>query len=707
MPSKKQYNLVNDDAYDSRIPLHSEEAFNHGITFQVKYIGTLEVGRPSSRVEIVAAMRRVRYEFKAKAIKKKKVTIEVSVEGVKVNVRKKRKRNDGYPDNKLLLMHHPVFRIFYVSHDSQDLKIFSYIARDGSSNVFKCNVFKSKRKSQALRIVRTVGQAFEVCHKLSLAQNANNEEDKLQEDIDSERSQDTSNDTAKKSLKPAPDGLSEPNSCDTQTEDIPDAATSIAVVPIVPISPTKTDCQPQLPPRSVANKLEPLPLISPSLEIGLRTGADCGELFSSPLNDTISVTMDSFPVGTPLGVAHELQLTRQKLEQQQQQTQIAVAQVNLLRDQLQAECNARIESQTRTHQLLIHNKDLLDHIQVLVQQLQELESRLGHNKDNLDRQTMTNSSKDTVSMSSSQPIQILCDLTNPNNGVAPSMEQDQNESFMMNNNQATVNHLLYDNRNAWIGGGVGLDPISSAGVKVPKSLDTLSMSSLSSGGAFSRSPSFRMSASPNVINDDLYHTINSVLPSSNQNYLRLHSTDLIPNIDNIRNNSSVADPNPNRQQQQQQQQQQQFDNVTKHNYLQSQLSNTSTASNSSFLQPAIMRPNRQISSDDSASIIATAAAADSDVAKYNNNNNQRNFSDSMNCADLGPARYVKRQFNVNVQQHNLGANLAELNLNDSHNNNSLSRGRNVAESTNVRYSGINSEDELIRSSSFRKSFHKK
>ena len=39
-----------------------------------------------------------------------------------------------------------VCRIFYVSHDSQDLKIFSYIARDGASNVFKCNVFKAYKK---------------------------------------------------------------------------------------------------------------------------------------------------------------------------------------------------------------------------------------------------------------------------------------------------------------------------------------------------------------------------------------------------------------------------------------------------------------------------------------------------------------------------------------------------------------------------------
>ncbi|KAI5735661.1 hypothetical protein M8J77_021091 [Diaphorina citri] len=37
MPSKKQqYNLVQQDEYDTRIPMHSEEAFQHGITFQAK-----------------------------------------------------------------------------------------------------------------------------------------------------------------------------------------------------------------------------------------------------------------------------------------------------------------------------------------------------------------------------------------------------------------------------------------------------------------------------------------------------------------------------------------------------------------------------------------------------------------------------------------------------------------------------------------------
>ena len=36
LQTKKRYDLVTDDGYDSRIPLHNEEAFQHGLQFQAK-----------------------------------------------------------------------------------------------------------------------------------------------------------------------------------------------------------------------------------------------------------------------------------------------------------------------------------------------------------------------------------------------------------------------------------------------------------------------------------------------------------------------------------------------------------------------------------------------------------------------------------------------------------------------------------------------
>lgn len=353
MPSKKQYNLVTNDDYDSRIPLHPEEAFTNGIKFNVKYIGTLDVPRPTSRVEIVAAMRRIRYEFKAKGIKKKKTILEVSVDGVKITLRKKKKAA-GLDENKLLVMSHPIYRIFYVSHDSQDLKIFSYIARDAASNVFRCNVFKANKKSQAMRIVRTVGQAFEVCHKISVKDSPPSP-DPTEDTDGSEHGSEISKLSTDKSKRDLLDSESvgEDLVTLTPTDSINEDASDIIIPPLRP------------------NRLEPL---APPRGSDILGG---GETYNSPLTEALP-SGDFFPmaVGTPLSVHHELQLMREQLEQQQQQTQAAVAQVHLLRDQLAAETAARLEAQARTHQLLVHNKELLEHIQALVMQVRDLEIQL-------------------------------------------------------------------------------------------------------------------------------------------------------------------------------------------------------------------------------------------------------------------------------------------------------------------------------------------
>ncbi|XP_012525966.2 carboxyl-terminal PDZ ligand of neuronal nitric oxide synthase protein isoform X1 [Monomorium pharaonis] len=344
MPSKKQYNLVHNDEYDTRIPLHSEEAFHRGIVFHAKFIGSMEVPRPTSRVEIVAAMRRIRYEFKAKGIKKKKVTLEVSVDGLKVTLRKKKKKQQQWMDeNKIYLMHHPIYRIFYVSHDSHDLKIFSYIARDGSSNTFKCNVFKSSKKSQAMRVVRTVGQAFEVCHKLSIS---NTTEERGEKDGENHGENygdvyEDQDEIPNEQSQPSPSPVHKDISLLGDTEDSVPEQTSVTCLLRSHDGPATTTS-------------------------------------TSPIRQSPSGTVTSECGGLLVGgeltaLKHEIQLLRERLEQQSQQTRAAVAHARLLQDQLAAETAARVEAQARTHQLLVQNKELLEHISALVGHLREQE----------------------------------------------------------------------------------------------------------------------------------------------------------------------------------------------------------------------------------------------------------------------------------------------------------------------------------------------
>ncbi|KAA8587366.1 hypothetical protein FQN60_016228 [Etheostoma spectabile] len=332
MPGVTKYNLV-DDAHDLRIPMHNDEVFKHGVCFEAKYIGSLEVGRPGSRMEIVAAMRRIRYEFKLKNIKKKKVNIVVSTDFVKVILRKRRKRKGwSWDENTILVTQDPIYRIFYVSHDAQDLKIFSYIARDGQSNIFRCN-------SQAMRIVRTVGQAFDVCHQLTLQQKSDDQED---EEGKAEESQAV---PAKKRF-----ALSEETDLEATTEE------SIECVSSSDLEKSKKDG---------------------ALSINDKVTDDPSLLLGSPILGA-SVSGQSAKEA-PCSTEHQVQLLQKQLQQQEQQALAASEQVHLLQEQLSVEMCARTETQARVRRLLQQNTDLLQHISLLVKQIQELELKsAGH-----------------------------------------------------------------------------------------------------------------------------------------------------------------------------------------------------------------------------------------------------------------------------------------------------------------------------------------
>ncbi|XP_029355096.1 carboxyl-terminal PDZ ligand of neuronal nitric oxide synthase protein isoform X2 [Echeneis naucrates] len=434
MPAKTKYNLV-DDGHDLRIPLHNEEAFQHGINFEAKYIGSLDVARPSSRVEIVAAMRRIRYEFKVKNIKKKKVHIVVSVDGVKVTLRKKKKKKEWtWDESKMMVMQDPIYRIFYVSHDSQDLKIFSYIARDGQSNVFRCNVFKSKKKSQAMRIVRTVGQAFEVCHKLSLQHTQQSADE--QEGCHSEKN--GSNVTGMRAYPPV---------CVCtflgSAQELTGTEKTVVIAEETDIDAEEASQVPDAEELNLNRGVTDLDATSKSPDanhMDHKASEETCLLISSPR--MLLPASGALPPGAPLSVHHQIQLLQQQLQQQQQQTQVAVAQVHLLKDQLSAEATARLEAQARVHQLLLQNKDLLQHISLLVKQIQELETKMSGPNSMGSRDSLFE-----ITFRSTVPP-VICDPTTPKPEVSslnvPALGNSDGSNNAFSSSNGTLGSPLVD-----------------------------------------------------------------------------------------------------------------------------------------------------------------------------------------------------------------------------------------------------------------------
>ncbi|XP_017955117.1 capon-like protein isoform X6 [Drosophila navojoa] len=390
MPSTP-YDLVQDDQ-DLRVPLHAEQAFFHGITFQAKFVGWEEVPRPNTRAEIVQAMRRIRYECKVQNLKKRKVTIQISVNGVRVVVKKRRRKKKNWTNDpeEIELLNHPIYRIFYVSHDSSDLKIFSYIARDASTDTFKCSVFKSHKKSQAMRIVRTVGQAFEVCHKFNLHKNSLEPNDE-RSDVSSSELLDVEQISEQQ--------LSEGGG--VLTSETPKKEH-------LGITPDLNHTQSQQPQRP--NHLELLPTQS-----------------SLRKSTSLLCDVDDKSAVSPSSPRTEISQLKDQLEAQAQQTRQALGQLMLVREQLISETNARIEAQARTQQLLQQNRELLEH----------LASLGAYNEQQTAGLTSAN-----IGMAPQQSqLQLLLQATSNNNNLA-TINQQINNLGNINQQLTSLSHQL-------------------------------------------------------------------------------------------------------------------------------------------------------------------------------------------------------------------------------------------------------------------------
>ncbi|XP_032225938.2 carboxyl-terminal PDZ ligand of neuronal nitric oxide synthase protein [Nematostella vectensis] len=313
MPGKlkrHEYDLV-EEVYDSKIPVHNETAFEHGIRFKVKFIGTKEISKPNSRTEIVAAMRRIRYEYKIQGITKKIVELCVGLEGVHVSHLQtkgsmfQKKKMKEIVETEVAT--YPIHKIFYVSHDSQDLQIFSYIAKE--EDIFKCSVFKASNKSQAVHIVRTIGQAFEVCHKRTTTEAGSKP-----------RESDT-----------APDKQEHDGTVDEVTN------------------------------------------TSPNKNKHNTDSTSTSHESHNAILDGSWKDEDEGSVG--LSVEKLRQIFHQQVDHYRQELAAAKLQTNLLNDKLTAETTARIEAQKQVEAVLKQNKELISTVQQLVSQVHSLHAQ--------------------------------------------------------------------------------------------------------------------------------------------------------------------------------------------------------------------------------------------------------------------------------------------------------------------------------------------
>ncbi|KAH8390568.1 hypothetical protein KR215_005216 [Drosophila sulfurigaster] len=248
----------------------------------------------------------------------------------------------------------------------------------------------SDPESQAMRIVRTVGQAFEVCHKFNLHKNSLEPNDE-RSDVSSSELLDVEQISEQQ--------LSDDGGLCVLASDTPKKDH-------LAITPDLNHTQPQRP-----NHLELLPTQS--------------SLRKSP--NLLCDVEDKSP-GSPSSPRTEITQLKDQLEAQAQQTRQALGQLMLVREQLISETNARIEAQARTQQLLQQNRELLEHLASLGAYNEQQSAGL------------TSANIGMAPQQQSQ-LQLLLQATSNNNNLA-TINQQINNLGNINQQLTSLSHQL-------------------------------------------------------------------------------------------------------------------------------------------------------------------------------------------------------------------------------------------------------------------------
>ncbi|XP_032593169.1 capon-like protein isoform X1 [Drosophila grimshawi] len=256
-------------------------------------------------------------------------------------------------------------------------------------NAISCGYAASDPESQAMRIVRTVGQAFEVCHKFNLHKNSLEPNDE-RSDVSSSELLDVEQISEQQ--------LSEDGG--VITSDTPKKEH-------LAITPDLNHTQPQRP-----NHLELLPTQS-----------------SLRKSTSLLCDVDDKSPSSPSSPRTEITQLKDQMEAQAQQTRQALAQLMLVREQLISETNARLEAQARTQQLLQQNRELLEHLASLGAYNEQQSAGL------------TSANIGMAPQQQQSQLQLLLQATSNNNNLA-AINQQINNLGNINQQLTSLSHQL-------------------------------------------------------------------------------------------------------------------------------------------------------------------------------------------------------------------------------------------------------------------------